>query len=312
MSNSPLGDAANPARPAGRLTATGQTRTRVISPTLRVIGRFRKHKLAMLGLTVVVLIVLIAIAAPVVAPHDPFQPRLDHFRQGPSLTYPLGTDAFGRDVLSRLIYGTRYSLPIGLLSTSLAILIGGPAGFVSGFYAATRRSWVDSLLMRTMDVILAFPSFLLALMLVSALGPSLENAMIAIGIVAIPVYARLARGAVLAIKEREFITAARVCGASDLWIMVRHVLPNSIQPIIVQGTLGVASAILTAAGLSFLGLGARPPTPEWGTMLNDGRAVLATAPWVTLFPGIAILLAVLAINLLGDGLRDALDPRIRA
>jgi peptide/nickel transport system permease protein len=245
------------------------------------------------------------------ATFDPLAPALRERLAAPTPKHLLGTDGLGRDIFSRLVFGARYSLPVGLLSTALSLVLGSALGFLAGYYAASERQWVDTLTMRTMDTILAFPSFLLALMLVSALGPSLENAMLAVGIVGIPVFARLARGAVLATKTREYVTAAHVYGAGDLHILLRHILPNSVQPLIVQGTLGVGTAILTAAGLSFLGLGARPPAPEWGSMLNDGRAVLQTSPWVTVYPGLAILAAVLGINLIGDGLRDALDPRIR-
>ena len=274
------------------------------------LGRLLRHRGAVIGLIVLGALVAAAIFAPLLASHDPLIPSLRERLSRPSAANLLGTDGLGRDILSRMLFGARYSLPVGLLSTGMSILIGAPAGFLAGFYAASNRNWIDNVLMRIMDTVLAFPSFLLALMLVSALGPSLENAMIAVGIVGIPVFARLARGSTLATKERDFVTAARVVGANDLRLILRHLLPNSVQPLIVQGTLGVATAILTAAGLSFLGLGARPPTPEWGTMLNDGRAVLETAPWVTVFPGLAILAAVIGINLLGDGLRDALDPRL--
>jgi peptide/nickel transport system permease protein len=274
-------------------------------------SRFLRHAGARAGFAVLVIFVAAAIAAPALSPHDPIQPALRDRLRPPSGQFWMGTDQLGRDVWSRILHGARYSLPIGLLSTGISLLVGAPAGMIAAFYTGTSRAWIDRAIMRAMDILLAFPAFLLALMLVTALGPSLINAMIAVGIVGIPVYARLAYAAVLSTKEREFVTAARACGAADLSIIRRHVVPNSIQPLIVQGTLGVATAILAAAGLSFLGLGARPPAPEWGAMLNDGRVALETAPWVTIFPGAAILTAVIAINLVGDGLRDALDPRVR-
>jgi peptide/nickel transport system permease protein len=192
------------------------------------------------------------------------------------------------------------------------VLAGAPAGLAAGYYAGSAAGWIERLIMRTTDVLLAFPAFLLALMLVSALGPGLANAMLAVGIVGVPVYARIAHASALAVREREFVAATRASGASDAAIIWRHLLPNSVQPLILQGTLGVATAILAAAGLSFLGLGARPPAPEWGAMLSDGRASLDTAPWTTMCPGLAILSTVVAINLVGDGLRHALDPRLRS
>jgi len=274
-------------------------------------SRFFRHAGARAGFVVLVVLAAGAIAAPWLSPHDPLLPALRERLRPPSAQFWMGTDQLGRDVWSRILHGARYSLPIGLLSTGISLLVGAPAGMVAAFYTGTPRAWIDRLIMRGMDILLAFPTFLLALMLVTALGPSLINAMIAVGVVGIPVYARLSYAAVLSTKEREFVTAARACGSGDAAIIRRHVVPNSIQPLIVQGTLGVASAILAAAGLSFLGLGARPPAPEWGAMLSDGRVALETAPWVTIFPGAAILVAVIAINLVGDGLRDALDPRVR-
>jgi peptide/nickel transport system permease protein len=275
-------------------------------------ARLWRHVGARVGAGILTVLVAGAILAPVLSRYDPIQPALTKRLRPPSIEHWFGTDGLGRDTLSRVMYGARYTLPVGLLSTSVSLLVGGPAGVVAGFYAGSAARRIESVIMRLMDLMLAFPGFLLALMLVSALGPNLANAMIAVGVVGIPVYARLAHAAVLQSKERDYVAAARACGGSDLWIMRRHVLPNSIQPLIVQGTLGVGSAILTAAGLSFLGLGAHPPTPEWGAMLSDGRAVLQITPWPTIFPGLAILLAVVAVNFFGDGLRDALDPRLLA
>jgi peptide/nickel transport system permease protein len=274
-------------------------------------ARFLRHRGACAGLLILAVFTVAAIAAPYLSGRDPIEPSLRHRLRPPSADFWLGTDALGRDLWSRLLYGARLSLPIGLLSTGLSVLVGAPAGLAAGFYASSAVGWVERLIMRVMDMLLAFPAFLLALMLVSALGPGLVNAMLAVGIVGIPVYARIAHAAALAVRQREFVTAAQASGASDVTILWRHLLPNSIQPLIVQGTLGVATAILAAAGLSFLGLGAQPPAPEWGAMLSDGRVNLETAPWTTMFPGLAILFTVVAINLVGDGLRDALDPRLR-
>lgn len=279
-------------------------------PTAR--ARFLRHKGACAGFLILVVLTVAAIAAPYLAGRDPIEPSLRNRLRPPSAEFWLGTDALGRDLWSRMLYGARLSLPIGLLATGLSVLAGAPAGIAAGYYAGSSVGWVERLIMRVMDILLAFPAFLLALMLVSALGPGLVNAMLAVGIVGVPVYARIAHAAVLAVRQREFVAAAQASGASDATIIWRHLLPNSVQPLIVQGTLGVATAILAAAGLSFLGLGARPPAPEWGAMLNDGRVNLDSAPWTTMFPGLAILSTVVAINLVGDGLRDALDPRLRS
>jgi peptide/nickel transport system permease protein/dipeptide transport system permease protein len=223
------------------------------------------------------------------------------------MSFFLGTDDFGRDLLSRLIHGARISMLVGVVSVSISLFFGTIAGAVAGFY----RGWVDVIIMRVMDILLAFPSILLAIVIVAFLGPSLENAMIAIGIVSIPRYARIVRGSVLEEYSKDYVQAARALGASDFRLIFQHILPNCLAPLIVQTTLGFASAILEAAALSFLGLGAQPPTPEWGAMLAGGRALILRAWWVVTFPGITILLAVLGFNLLGDGLRDALDPRLR-
>ncbi len=290
--------------------AVASTAPRARPPTAR--GRFFRHKGACAGFLILAAFTVAAIAAPYLAGRDPIEPSLRNRLRPPSAEFWLGTDALGRDLWSRMLYGARLSLPIGLLSTGLSVLVGAPAGLAAGYYAGSSVGWVERLIMRIMDILLAFPAFLLALMLVSALGPGLVNAMLAVGIVGVPVYARIVHASALAVRQREFVTAAQASGASDATIIWRHLLPNSVQPLIVQGTLGVATAILAAAGLSFLGLGARPPAAEWGTMLNDGRVNLETAPWTTMFPGLAILLTVVAINLVGDGLRDALDPRLRS
>jgi len=229
------------------------------------------------------------------------------WEEGGRAAYLLGTDAVGRDILTRLLYGARFSLFIGVIVTTLALVGGIVVGVVAGFF----RGWVDTVIMRVMDIILAFPSLLLALVLVAVLGPGLMNAMIAIALVLQPHFVRLTRAAVMAEKGREYVTAAQVAGASPLRLMFRTILPNCLAPLIVQATLSFSNAILDAAALGFLGMGAQPPTPEWGTMLAEAREFILRAWWVVTFPGLAILITVLAINLMGDGLRDALDPKLK-
>jgi dipeptide transport system permease protein len=273
---------------------------------------FSRNRGAVLGLVVFTLTVIVAILAPWIAPHPPeFQYR-DAFLKPPSWMggdprFFLGTDAIGRDILSRLMIGARYSLVIGAVVVSLSLVAGIAFGMLAGYF----RGWVDAVIMRVMDIILAFPSLLLALVLVAILGPGLENAMLAIAIVLQPHFARLVRGAVLAEKSREYVTSARLAGAGHLHLMLRTILPNCLAPLIVQATLSFSNAILEAAALGFLGLGAQPPTPEWGTMLATAREFIQRAPWVVTFPGLCILVTVLAINLIGDGLRDALDPKLK-
>lgn len=276
------------------------------------IYKFQKNKRAVFGLIVVIIIFLIAIFANVVSPNDPLgrdiptSERLERIGEDPSLEHVLGLDDIGRDVLSRIIFGCRISITIGLVSVSIAFTIGVIIGSIAGYFG----KWVDHLLMRAIDVMMAFPAFLLALMIITILGPSLENAMIAVGIALIPMYARLSRGQVLTIKENDYVEAARMVGARDWRIIVFHILPNAAAPLIVQITLNFASAILSAAALGFLGLGAQPPTPEWGVMLSGARKYLYVFPHLSVFPGIAIMITVLAFNLVGDGLRDAFDPRM--
>jgi peptide/nickel transport system permease protein len=269
--------------------------------------RLRRNKSAVAGAVIAIALLLIAILAPVIAPHDPLEQDLANRLSAPTASHLLGTDDLGRDIISRIIYGTRISLRVGLISVGIALVIGTFLGSVAGYYGMK----IDSIIMRLMDIMLAFPSTLLAIGVVAVLGPSLNNAMIAIGVVAIPQYARIVRSSVLSVKTTEYIEAARALGATDARIIFRHVLPNCLAPIIVQATLGVATAILDAAALSFLGLGAQPPTPEWGAMLAGGRPFLRLAPWVIAFPGIAIVIVVMGLNLFGDGLRDALDPRLK-
>lgn len=272
--------------------------------TLQRIGR---SKSAMAGLVILVLLVASALLAPILAPFDPIAQNPLHALYSPGSPYLFGTDQFGRDVLSRVVWGSQISLRIGLISVTIALVIGVTIGLVAGYYGDK----VDNILMRLIDIMLAFPGILLALAIVSILGPSVTNLMVAVGVSAIPEYARLTRGSVLAAREELYVEAARVIGAPNRIILVRHLLPNVVTPIIVAATLGVGSAILTAAALSFLGLGSQPPTPEWGRMLSDGRAYLQSQWWISTFPGLAIMLTVLATNLFGDGLRDALDPRQR-
>jgi dipeptide transport system permease protein len=274
---------------------------------------FSQSRGAVIGLAVFALLVLMAVFAPFIAPHDPIEQFRGHFLQPPfwqeggSTQFLLGTDDVGRDMLSRLIFGARYSLAIGLFVVIGALVSGVTLGLLAGFF----RGIIDVVIMRVMDVILAFPSLLLALVLVAILGPSLTNAMIAIAIVLQPHFARLTRAAVMGEKSREYVIAARVAGAGPLRLMLVTILPNCLAPLIVQATLSFSNAILEAAALGFLGMGAQPPTPEWGTMLAEAREFILRAWWVVTLPGLAILITVLAINLMGDGLRDALDPKLK-
>jgi dipeptide transport system permease protein len=274
---------------------------------------FSENRGAVIGLWVFGILLVLAIAAPLIAPHSPIEQYRDHFLQPPvwqeggSWQFILGTDPTGRDMLSRLLYGARFSFFIGLVVVAIAATGGILIGLIAGF----ARGWVDTLIMRVMDIILAFPSLLLALVLVAVLGPSLLNAMIAIAIVLQPHYVRLTRAAVMGELPKEYVTSARVAGAGRLRLMFVTVLPNCLAPIIVQGALSFSTAILDAAALGFLGMGAQPPTPEWGSMLADAREFILSAWWVVTFPGLAILITVLAINLMGDGLRDALDPKLK-
>ncbi len=267
--------------------------------------RLLKNRLAAVGGVLLLGFLLLAIAAPLAAPQDPFAQNLYERLQPPSLANPFGTDDFGRDVLSRVIHGARISLRVGVTAVLIALVLGVPIGLVSGYWGGA----LDQVLMRAMDLMLAFPSILLAIAIVAILGPGLENAMLAVGVVAVPQYARLVRASALSVRGQDYVQAMHALGAGDFHILFFSVLPNCLTPLIVQSTLGLATAILDAAGLSFLGLGAQPPLPEWGAMLTGGRELVLRAPWVLTFPGVAIFLTVLAFNLLGDGLRDALDPR---
>ena len=274
--------------------------------------KLSKRKISLVGGAIILAYILIAILAPWLAPHDPLHIQLDKSLIGPIENWNMngnfwfGTDDKGRDILSRILYGARLSLLVGVVAVGIGALIGVPMGLVAGYYGG----WWDTILMRIIDVLLAFPGMLLALAIVSALGPSLFNVMLAVGIFSIPTFARLVRGSTLTVKRLEYIDAIRALGAGDLTIVTVHILPNVVSPIIVQGTLRLATAILTAAGLSFLGMGAQPPTPEWGAMLSNGRDFIFSAPYVAVFPGLAIAFLVIGFNLFGDGLRDALDQRM--
>jgi dipeptide transport system permease protein len=274
---------------------------------------FSRNKGSVIGLFVFILILLMAILAPLLAPHAPQDQNQGLlllppvWMEGGRDAFLLGTDAVGRDILSRLIYGSRYSLFIGLVVVTLSVLVGVLIGLISGYFGGR----IDTIIMRVMDVILAFPSLLLALVLVAILGPGLTNAMIAISLVNQPHFVRLTRAAVLTERGKDYVVGSRVAGAGTLRLMFMTILPNCLAPLIVQATLAFSAAILEAAALGFLGMGAQPPTPEWGTMLAEAREFIQRAWWVVTFPGLAILITVLAINLMGDGLRDALDPKLK-
>ena len=288
---------------------TQEVFTKKRSQWMEVWRRLRKNKMAMLGLAVILILILLAGFANQIADYEEvaIKRNTPNRLKGPSKDNWLGTDDLGRDIFARIIHGARISLMVGVVAVGIAILIGGSLGAIAGFYGGR----IDNIIMRGMDIFLAIPSILLAIAIVSALGSSLFNLMIAIGVSSIPSYARIVRASVLMVKDQEFIEAARAVGANDSRIIVKHIIPNALAPVIVQGTLGVASAILSTAGLSFIGLGVPKPQPEWGAMLADGRAFLRQAPHITTFPGLAIMITILALNLLGDGLRDALDPRLK-
>ncbi|QGW80476.1 ABC transporter permease subunit [Variovorax paradoxus] len=274
---------------------------------------FSANRGAVIGLATIVLLLFVALFAPWIAPHAPNETNSAVFllppawQQGGSVSYLLGTDAIGRDILSRLMYGARLSLSIGVAVVALSVVVGVVLGLVAGFF----RGVLEIAIMRLMDIVLTMPSLLMAIVIVAILGPGLINAMVAVAIVVLPHYVRITRAAVIAEISRDYVTAARVSGAGTLRLMFREVLPNCAAPLIVQASLGISTAILDAAALGFIGLGAQPPSPEWGTMLADAREFVLRAWWVVTFPGLAILAAVLAFNLLGDGLRDALDPKLK-
>lgn len=275
--------------------------------------QFKKNKSALIGLYIVAVLIICALFAPALAPYDPLIQNLDNrlippvWAEGGSFAHILGTDDFGRDLLSRIIYGARISLMIGVVSVGISLFFGLIMGACAGYFGGK----VDIIIMRIVDIMLSIPAILLAIVIVSILGPDLMNAMIAIGIVGIPTFARIVRASVLAEKEKEYVVASRINGSSSMRLITKVILPNCTTPVIVQATMGFASAVLEAAGLSFLGLGAQPPTPEWGAMLADSLQFITTASWMIIFPGIAIFLTVMGFNLVGDGLMDVLDPKMK-
>ena len=278
---------------------------RELSPGQRALRRLFRRRGAMVGLAVVVFFVALAIFAQWIAPYDPLATSWSAVRKAPTAAHWFGTDEIGRDVLSRVIWGARASLLAGLVSVGISLAIGVPVGLVAGYVGG----WVDMLISRITDAMLACPFLVLAIALAAFLGPSLTNAMIAIGIAATPAFVRLSRAQVLAVKVEDYIEAARAVGNSNLRIALRHVFPNIVAPVIVQATLAIAAAVIAEASLSFLGLGQQPPAPSWGSMLNTAKNYVENAPWMAVWPGVSIFLLVLSFNLLGDGLRDALDPR---
>jgi peptide/nickel transport system permease protein len=285
------------------LTASEATQ----SPLRRAWQRLRKRRGAMVALGVLLIIVAFAIFAPFVSPHDPIKQGWATVRKPPSSLHWFGTDEVGRDLFSRIIYGARASLLAGVISVTIAMLMGVPLGLLAGY----RGGWIDSLISRFTDAMLACPFLILAIAMAAFLGPSLSNAMIAIGITATPLFIRLTRGQMIAVKVEDYVEAARAVGNSPLRIAVRHILPNIMPQLLVQATLTIATAIIAESALSFLGLGQQPPQPSWGSMLNSAQRFLSNAPWMAIFPGLAIFVTVLSFNLLGDGLRDALDPRAK-
>ena len=287
-------------------TASGETAA-LETPARRAWRRLKRRRSAMLGLFIIVVLALAAILAPWIAPYDPAQQSWTAVRKAPSWAHWLGTDESGRDMLSRIIWGAQASLTAGVISVSIALMVGVPIGLLAGY----RGGWTDAFISRITDAMLACPNLILAIALAAFLRPSLRNAMIAIGITATPVFVRLTRGQVLSVKVEDYVEAARAVGNPAPRIAVRHILPNIMPALLVQATLAIASAIIAEASLSVLGLGQQPPAPSWGSMLNTAQRFLTQAPWMAVFPGIAIFLAVISFNLLGDGLRDALDPKER-
>ena len=277
------------------------------SPAREFWRRFRRQHVAMVSLVVIIVLVGAAFLAPWIAPFDQATPDYDALLEGPSLAHWAGTDSYGRDILSRMIWGGQVSLTVGFLSVVLGCVVGVALGIVSGFFGG----WLDGLIMRIIDVMLAFPGILPAIAVVAILGPGNVNVIYAIALSAVPVFARLVRGTTLALKETLYVQASRSIGVSRAKLMLRHILPGTLPAVIVYASLRMGTSILTAAALSFIGLGAQPPSPEWGAMLSDGRSYLGIADHITIFPGLAILITVLAFNLLGDGLRDALDPKLK-
>ena len=269
--------------------------------------QLKKNKLAVVSLVVLIILFVIAIIGPLIAPYDFDLTNPQNAYALPSAEHLLGTDKLGRDLLSRLIYGARQSLELGVFAVAIAAVIGCTIGAIAGYYGR----FVDNILMRVLDIYQAVPMFLLGLCRAAILGPSLRNAIIALGISTVPGYARIMRASVLTVREREFVEAARAIDISDAGLILKHIIPNAMAPVIVEITMGIGSCILSGAALSFIGLGVQPPTPEWGSMISEARSVMREAPWMAMYPGICIMITVLACNLLGDGLRDALDPRLK-
>lgn len=267
----------------------------------------RHNRLSILGAVIILLLIIFSITGDALAPYDPIAMDISARMQPPSREHLFGTDDFGRDVLSRVIVATKVSLKVGVISVGISLTLGTLLGAISGYYGG----WLDEVIMRFMDILFAFPAILLAIAILAALGPGLENAMIAIGIVYTPIFARITRGSVITVREEVFVDAARSIGASDTRIIFSHILPNVIAPVIVETTLSLAFAILSEAALSFLGLGTQPPDPSWGRMLSESRGFIQDAPWLGIFPGVVIMFTVMGFNFLGDGLRDALDPQMR-
>ncbi len=272
-----------------------------------IFRRLSRHQTALVGLAILSAFVIATALAPLLLPGDPSEANLEQVLQRPSSAHLLGTDQLGRDLLMRIVYGARVSFLIGVLAVALSATIGVPVGLASGYYGGT----IDIGVQRFVDLLLAFPSFLLALTLISVLGVGIINVVVAVGVGTVPIYIRLVRGVALSLRQQTYVEAAQALGAAEGRVIRRHVLPNCLAPLIVQSTLQLGTAILAAAGLGYLGLGVRPPTPEWGTMLGEGQTYLLSSWYIATFPGIAIFLAVMAFNLLGDGLRDALDPRMK-
>jgi peptide/nickel transport system permease protein len=291
-------------RADGTVVGREQTRTSIWLVTFR---RLRRSKTAMFGMVIAGMVFLVAALADVLAPYGYADMHPEHMLQGPSWQYWLGTDQMGRDVLSRVIYGTRISIYVGVVSTIFGAMMGIPLGIIAAYYGG----FVDNLIMRLVDIWVAFPNFLLALVISVILGPSVTNVVIALAIVRVPTQARVVRGAALSIKENEYVQAARAVGVKDQRVLLRHILPNCMAPVIVLSTLEVATAIIVEAALSFLGLGTQPPTPSWGWDLRANVVFIEDNPWIAIFPGLAIFITVLAFNMFGDGLRDALDPRLK-
>jgi peptide/nickel transport system permease protein len=273
----------------------------------RRLRRVVQNKLVVFGGLIVLLVAVAAVFAPLLAPHSPYQQFTTDQLVGPSRTYPLGTDELGRDVFSRLLFGARISIQVAVISVTIGLLIGGTLGLLAAYYGG---AW-DMVIMRFGDILFAFPSLLMAIAVLAVLGPSLANVMVAIGIIFIPIFVRVTRAAGLVIMHEQYVEASKASGARPVQIMLRHVLPNAMAPLLVQITLAISYAILSEASLSFLGLGAQPPEPSWGSMLSSGRGFMTFAPWTAFGPGMAIFIAVLGFNILGDGLRDILDPRMR-